>query len=45
LIQNILYPCTKFVVPSIGSIIHVGSFPNIVLATAAADSSPINLKI
>src|SRR5271154_4733589 len=28
----------------IGSIIHVGSSPNIVLAPAAADSSPINLK-
>jgi hypothetical protein len=37
------YPCTKFVVPSIGSIIHVGSSPSIVLTPAAADSSPINL--
>jgi hypothetical protein len=39
-----IYPCTKFVVPSIGSIIHVGSSPKIVLAPAAADSSPINLS-
>lgn len=38
------YPWTKFVVPSIGSIIHVGSSSNTVLTPEAADSSPINLK-
>lgn len=37
-------PCTKFIVPSIGSIIHVGADVNSILAPPAVDSSPMNLK-
>ena len=37
------YQCIKFVVPSIGSIIHVGLSVNGPFLPAALDSSPINL--
>lgn len=35
--------CTKFIVPSTGSIIHVGSSPNTHFSPLETDSSPINL--
>jgi len=36
---------TKFIVPSTGSMIHVGASVNTHLTPSAVDSSPMNLKI
>jgi len=41
-IRNNVYPCTKFVVPSRGSTIHVGSSVSSVVPKAAVVSSPMN---
>lgn len=41
----LLYPWMKFVVPSIGSMIQVGSSVNWTWTPGKADSSPMNLKL
>ena len=44
ILQELDYLCTKLVVPSMGSMIHVGlSVSSPCVPVAAVDSSPINL--
>lgn len=42
--QLFTYVCTKFVVPSTGSMIQVGESVQLFVAPSAVDSSPMNLE-
>ena len=45
IIKTLSYPCTKFVVPSTGSMIQVGLSVSMQGSPAATDSSPMKLKL